>query len=184
MSESERTPGKRNRSHVPPTAPRASSTRTVLPGRSRDNRHPAPTPASPAPTTSTSTRSSTPNSDIPTILRCFDGAGGSLGVDHVGGRVVMRIAVIGAGGVGGWLAARLGSAGADVHVVARGAHLAAIQAHGLTLTSPMGDVRADVAATDDAASIGPCDAVLLCVKAYDTASAAALLPGLCHDTTV
>ena len=96
----------------------------------------------------------------------------------------MRIAVIGAGGVGGWLAARLWSAGADVHVVARGAHLAAIQAQGLTLTSPMGDVRASVAATDDAASIGPCDAVLLCVKAYDTAAAAALLPGLCHDTTV
>ncbi len=47
MSESERTPGKRNRSHVPPTAPRASSTRTVLPGRSRDNRHAAPTPARP-----------------------------------------------------------------------------------------------------------------------------------------
>lgn len=96
----------------------------------------------------------------------------------------MRIAVIGAGGVGGWLAARLWSAGADVHVVARGAHLSAIQADGLTLTSPMGDVRAGVAATDDAASIGPCDAVLLCVKAYDTASAAELLPGLCHDTTV
>jgi 2-dehydropantoate 2-reductase len=96
----------------------------------------------------------------------------------------MRIAVIGAGGVGGWLAARLWAAGAEVQVVARGAHLAAIQAHGLTLTSPMGDVRASVSATDDAASIGPCDAVLLCVKAYDTASAAALLPGLCHDTTV
>jgi 2-dehydropantoate 2-reductase len=71
----------------------------------------------------------------------------------------MRIAVIGAGGVGGWLAARLWAAGAEVQVVARGAHLAAIQAHGLTLTSPMGDVRASVSATDDAASIGratPC----------------------------
>jgi 2-dehydropantoate 2-reductase len=95
----------------------------------------------------------------------------------------MRIAVIGAGGVGGWLAARLATAGEDVHVVARGAHLEAIRTAGLVLSSPAGDVVAHVPATDDAARIGPCDAVLFCVKSYDTGAAAAHLPVLCRDGT-
>ena len=96
----------------------------------------------------------------------------------------MRIAVIGAGGVGGWLAARLWSAGADVHVLARGAHLDAITTRGLLVTSPDGDVRARVHATNDAEEIGECDAVLLCVKTYDTDRAATVLPTLCHAGTV
>lgn len=96
----------------------------------------------------------------------------------------MKIAVVGAGGVGGWLAARLATAGADVHVLARGAHLDAIRARGLTLTSPAGDIVAPVSATDDATGIGPADAVLFCVKAYDTdAAAAAHLPALCKAGT-
>lgn len=96
----------------------------------------------------------------------------------------MRIAVIGAGGVGGWLAARMWAAGSDVHVVARGAHLEALRERGLALRSPAGDVLARVPATADPAAIGPCDVVLLCVKAYDTDDAAALLPALCADRTV
>ena len=96
----------------------------------------------------------------------------------------MKIAVIGAGGVGGWLAARLSSAGADVHVLARGAHRDAIGVRGLTLISPAGDVHAVVSATTDASAIGPCDIVLLCVKAYDTDRAAALLPALRHEHTI
>jgi 2-dehydropantoate 2-reductase len=76
----------------------------------------------------------------------------------------MRIAVIGAGGVGGWLAARLWAADADVHVVARGAHLAAIQQRGLTPSSPNGTVVAAVHAAADPGAIGACDAVLFCVK--------------------
>jgi 2-dehydropantoate 2-reductase len=96
----------------------------------------------------------------------------------------MRIAVVGAGGVGGWLAARLWSAGADVHVLARGAHLAAIRARGLELVSPAGNVRALVGATDVPAEIGPCDVVLFCVKTYDTRAAAAALPALCHARTI
>jgi 2-dehydropantoate 2-reductase len=96
----------------------------------------------------------------------------------------MRLAVVGAGGVGGWLAARLWSAGADVHVLARGAHLDAIQSRGLLVTSPAGDVRARVHATDDAEEIGPCDVVLFCVKTYDTERAAEMLPALCHAGTV
>ena len=76
----------------------------------------------------------------------------------------MKIAVVGAGGVGGWLAARLWAAGADVRVLARGGHLAAIKAQGLLLTSPAGDVRAAVIASEVADEIGPCDFVLFCVK--------------------
>ena len=144
MSESERTPGKRNTSHVPPTAARASSTRKLRAGPLPRQPPGGADPGQPGADDQHVDLLVDPDC-IATILRRFDGAGGSLGGDHVGRRVVMRIAVIGAGGVGGWLAARLGSAGADMHVVARGAHLAAIQAQGLTLTSPMGDVRADVA---------------------------------------
>lgn len=95
----------------------------------------------------------------------------------------MKIAVIGAGGVGGWLAARLADAGADVHVLARGAHLAAIRAHGLRLTSPAGDVVTNVAAVSDAGEIGPCEVVLFCVKSYDGDAAMGSLPGLCRDGT-
>lgn len=96
----------------------------------------------------------------------------------------MRIAVIGAGGVGGWLAARMWAAGSDVHVLARGGHLEAIREHGLALISPAGNVVAPLPATADPAVIGPCDIVLLCVKAYDTDRAAAFLPALCAERTV
>jgi 2-dehydropantoate 2-reductase len=97
--------------------------------------------------------------------------------------VAMRIAVVGAGGVGGWLAARLAAAGRDVHLVARGTHLTAVREHGLTLRSPAGDVTVAVPATDDAARIGPCDAVLFTVKSYDVPTAAAHLPPLVGPRT-
>lgn len=61
-------------------------------------------------------------------------------------------------------------AGADVHVIARGAHLDAIRARGSTLFSPGGDVVAPVSATDDATEIGP-RVVLFCVKSDDTEAA-------------
>lgn len=98
----------------------------------------------------------------------------------------MKIAIVGVGGVGGWLAAQLATSEADVHAIARGAHLDAIRARGLTLSSPTGNVHARVPATDDATEIGPADAVLFCVKSYDTDEAAAAhLPALCgYATTV
>jgi 2-dehydropantoate 2-reductase len=83
-----------------------------------------------------------------------------------------RIAVFGAGGVGGYFGARLRQAGADVHLIARGAHLDALRRGGLQLRSPLGDATVRVPATDRPENIGPCDYVLLCVKAYDTAAAA------------
>jgi 2-dehydropantoate 2-reductase len=98
----------------------------------------------------------------------------------------MRIAIIGAGGVGGYFGARLAEAGADVSFIARGAHLAAMRRTGLRLVSPKGDLHlARVDATDDPSTIGGVDAVLLTVKMYDLEPAAASLrPLLGPDTVV
>src|ERR1700723_1998711 len=84
----------------------------------------------------------------------------------------MRIAVIGAGGVGGAFGAALAKAGADVTFVARGAHLAAMQENGLRVFGDRGETLVrPVQATDDPASIGPVDIVLFCVKLWDVQSA-------------
>src|SRR6266496_6421063 len=85
----------------------------------------------------------------------------------------MRIAVYGAGGVGGYFGGRLAQAGADVHLIARGAHLQALREHGLSVRSVKGDFEVQAPATDDPADVGPCDFVLLCVKTFDTDAAAA-----------
>jgi 2-dehydropantoate 2-reductase len=86
----------------------------------------------------------------------------------------MRIAVMGAGGVGGYIGGRLAAAGQDVTFVARGAHLAAIREHGLALRSALGGVLIRPAqASDDPAAIGPVDLVIFAVKLYDSEVAAA-----------
>jgi len=80
----------------------------------------------------------------------------------------MKIAIIGAGGVGGFFGARLQQAGADVHFVARGAHLAAMRADGLAIESPLGDIHLSrVNVTDNPAEIGSADIVWLAVKLWD-----------------
>jgi 2-dehydropantoate 2-reductase len=95
----------------------------------------------------------------------------------------MRIAVYGAGGVGGYFGGRLAQAGAQVHFIDRGAHLQALREHGLRVQSVKGDFAVQVPATDDPADIGPCDYVLFCVKAFDTEPAAARLGPLVGDAT-
>ena len=86
----------------------------------------------------------------------------------------MRIAVIGAGGVGGYFGGRLAQAGHDVTFVARGAHLAALRERGLVIESGLGNAAIRTATfTDDIAGIAPCDVVMLCVKLWDVESAAA-----------
>jgi 2-dehydropantoate 2-reductase len=96
----------------------------------------------------------------------------------------MRIAVIGAGGVGGAFGAALAKAGTDVTFVARGAHLSAMKAKGLAVLSPRGDVRlAPTRATDNPASIGPVDYVLFCVKLWDVESAGAAIRPLVRPGT-
>ncbi|MBS0539157.1 MAG: 2-dehydropantoate 2-reductase [Proteobacteria bacterium] len=84
----------------------------------------------------------------------------------------MRIAVVGAGGVGGGYGAALAHAGADVTFIARGAHLAAMKSHGLKVESPRGDTHlVPTQATDDPRSVRPVDVVLFCVKLWDVESA-------------
>jgi 2-dehydropantoate 2-reductase len=84
----------------------------------------------------------------------------------------MRIAVVGAGGVGGGYGAALAHAGADVTFIARGAHLAAMRSQGLKVESPRGNSHlVPTQATDDPATIGPVDFVLFCVKLWDVESA-------------
>ena len=84
----------------------------------------------------------------------------------------MKIAVIGAGGVGGAFGAALAKAGADVTFVARGAHLAAMRQNGLKIEGGRGETHiVPTQATDDPASIGPVDFVLFCVKLWDVESA-------------
>ncbi len=85
----------------------------------------------------------------------------------------MRIAVMGAGGVGGYFGARLAQAGHDVAFVARGRHLAAMRERGLAVKSALGDVRLPKpAVTHDPATLPPADVVLFAVKLWDTESAA------------
>ena len=84
----------------------------------------------------------------------------------------MRIAVVGAGGVGGSFGAALAKAGADVTFIARGAHLAAMKSKGLKIEGGRGETHlVPTQATDDPASIGPVDYVLFCVKLWDVESA-------------
>ncbi|MBN8925476.1 MAG: 2-dehydropantoate 2-reductase [Rhodospirillales bacterium 69-11] len=95
----------------------------------------------------------------------------------------MRVCVYGAGAIGGHLAVRLARAGATVSVVARGAHLAAIQADGLTVHAPDGTYHARPAASDDPARLGQQDAVLVTVKAPALPLVAAGLPSLLGPDT-
>src|SRR5262245_58716953 len=97
----------------------------------------------------------------------------------------MRIAVVGAGGVGGYFGGRLAAAGADVAFIARGAHLDAMRARGLQIRSPKGDVHIPrVTATDDPRTIGPVDVVMFTVKLYDAAAATSLLSPLVGPDTI
>ena len=95
----------------------------------------------------------------------------------------MKIAVYGAGGIGGYFGGRLARAGADVHLVARGDHLDALRRDGLRVESVRGDFEVDLPATDDPADIGPCDHVLFTVKSFDTEAAARELQPLLHEET-
>src|SRR4029453_14554106 len=98
----------------------------------------------------------------------------------------MRIAVIGAGGVGGAFGAALAKAGGDVTFVARGAHLAAMRTHGLRVLGPRGERHLLPAkAPAPPASIGPVDVVLFCVKLWDVESVGAgIRPLVGPDTAV
>ncbi len=79
---------------------------------------------------------------------------------------------MGAGGVGGYFGGRLAQAGHDVSFVARGRHLEALKAKGLSLKSPAGDAAIKVKASANPAELGDVEVVLFAVKLWDTESAA------------
>ncbi|MGR3716425.1 MAG: ketopantoate reductase family protein, partial [Thermohalobaculum sp.] len=88
----------------------------------------------------------------------------------------MRFAIIGTGGIGGYLAAKLIAAGADVAVLARGAHLAAIRDKGLTLRDADDGADGEITvrpaiATDDGEALGVADVAVFAVKGQDLAIA-------------
>lgn len=79
----------------------------------------------------------------------------------------MKIAVVGVGGLGGYIGGRLAQSGQDVTFLARGERLAALRQNGLQVRSPDGEfVIHPVQATDNPTEIGPVDLILFCVKTY------------------
>lgn len=97
----------------------------------------------------------------------------------------MRICVYGAGAVGGYLGAKLAMAGANVTLIARGAHLDALRRDGLTLISGGETTVIPVNATDDPASLGPQDHVIVTMKAHSVPPVAAeIAPLLAGGGTV
>jgi 2-dehydropantoate 2-reductase len=97
----------------------------------------------------------------------------------------MRIAVVGAGAIGGYLGARLSAAGEQITFIARGANLAAIKAHGMRLIEEDATQREAVRAkaVENPAEAGPQDVILLTLKAHQVGALAPALRDLCHETT-
>ncbi len=85
----------------------------------------------------------------------------------------MRIAVVGAGAIGACFGAMLAEAGGEVSLIARGAHLDAIRANGLIIRHGDKTRTCRLAASDNAAEIGPVETVLLCVKLWSLEEAGA-----------
>lgn len=96
------------------------------------------------------------------------------------GKSIMHIAVMGSGAVGGYFGAKLAAAGHKLAFIARGKHLTALEANGLRVNSPDGDLvvrQAQFTAAPEC--VGKVDLILFCVKSYDTDSAArAIVPML------
>jgi 2-dehydropantoate 2-reductase len=85
----------------------------------------------------------------------------------------MRVAIYGTGGAGGYFGAHLARSGEDVTFVARGQHLRAIQAHGLCVETPAGEIVIHPAkAADDPMQVGPVDVIFVGVKAWQVEEAA------------
>ncbi|GAC1542913.1 MAG: 2-dehydropantoate 2-reductase [Vulcanimicrobiaceae bacterium] len=87
----------------------------------------------------------------------------------------MRFAIIGAGAIGAYVGAALTRAGSDVTLVARGAHLEAMQERGVRIISERGDFHAHPAVTGDCATIGTVDCVIIALKAHQIAG---MLPAM------
>jgi 2-dehydropantoate 2-reductase len=95
----------------------------------------------------------------------------------------MKFAVVGAGAIGALVGAMLAKAGEDVTLVARGPHLRAMQEHGVRVRGALGSFDARVSATDDPATVGAVDVVLLTLKAHSLTAMAPRLAPLIGDET-
>ena len=96
----------------------------------------------------------------------------------------MKICIFGAGAIGGYMGAKLAKVGADVSLVARGPHLAAIQSKGLTLIEEGADpVTVSVRASDDPATLGPQDYVIITLKAHSVPAIVGAVQPLMGDHT-
>ena len=122
----------------------------------------------------------------PTRREVLGGIAGSFAILPAYAGRPTRIGVMAAGAVGAYFGGRLAAAGHDVVLFARGAHLAALRRDGLTIKSPLGDLRLPrVEATDDPKSVAPLDAVIFAVKLWDTESAGEMIkPIVTPDTRV
>jgi 2-dehydropantoate 2-reductase len=98
----------------------------------------------------------------------------------------MKIAIVGVGAIGGYVGIRLALAGEDVTFIARGANLEALRARGIRLVSANGTEEAvpQVTATDNYATAGPQDIVILAMKAHQVEAVAAETPKLFGPNTV
>ena len=97
----------------------------------------------------------------------------------------MRIAVMGAGSIGGYFGGMLSLGGNEVTLIARGAHLEAIRRRGLQVITDHGEFTVQCEATDDPRQAGPVDLVLLTVKTYHNQEAVpAMRPMVGEETTV
>lgn len=95
----------------------------------------------------------------------------------------MRTGIFGTGGAGGYFGAQLALAGEDVVFIARGEHLRAIQERGLAIEFDDGEKIVKVVATDDPASAGKVDVILMGVKTWQLKDAARAMLPMMHDKT-
>jgi 2-dehydropantoate 2-reductase len=111
----------------------------------------------------------------------FPSAKSKLGVSRS-----MKIAIVGAGGLGGFLEAKFAASEMDATLIAREPSLSAIRLNGIVLNTPGGRVSANnVSATDNPAQVGPVDFVIFAVKLWDTEAAACnILPLLGPNTAL
>lgn len=97
----------------------------------------------------------------------------------------MKICIFGAGAIGGYMGVKLAQAGADVSLVARGPHLAAMKSKGLTLIEETGETTVSVTASDDPADLGPQDYVIVTLKAHSVPPVVPKMqPLIDQDTTI
>lgn len=96
----------------------------------------------------------------------------------------MRILILGTGGVGGYIGAKLCDAGGEVTFLARGRHLAAMQENGLTLEGPGDNITARGVFTDSVSNLPPFDVIIVAVKSQDTWDVAHMCRACVHNDTI